>query len=112
VDHLKVLERKEEKWAFAYKHSRFVAVVASTQRQEIMMNYQVKKDLLANATLIQLLKCFEECEKEAKKKIIKGSLRSKMGQYCPDHGYRRATPTTDTIRRDPTEGRKHIVTLV
>jgi hypothetical protein len=68
---------KRKKWAFVYSHAHFVAGVASTQRQE-SVNYQVKCDLVANSTLTQLLKGFESCENKIKKRIVEGSLRTKM----------------------------------
>jgi zinc finger SWIM domain-containing protein 3 len=75
--YLSTLQKKEKQWAFAYTHAHFVAGVASTQRQE-SINYQVKRDLISNSTLTQLLKGFESYENKIKKKIVEGSLRTKM----------------------------------
>ena len=36
ISYLNILQAKQEKWAFAYTHSHFVAGVSSTQRQEMI----------------------------------------------------------------------------
>ena len=77
VHYLTILEAKQKKWAFAYTHQYFVAGMASTQRQE-SVNFQVKANLINNATLSHLLMGFESFETRAASRMVKASLSTKL----------------------------------
>ena len=59
-DYLKILQSKQEKWAFAFTHSIFTAGVSSTQRQE-MINHQVKSGELCQQRIDDVL-CEAVCD--------------------------------------------------
>ena len=81
--YLNTLESKEEKWAFSFTPSSFVAGVASTQRQELM-NFQVKASLLSNSSLDRIIDGFFSVDKSTATKIIQATLDSKLYSSSPD----------------------------
>lgn len=82
-DYLEVLERKKEKWAFAYTHDHFVAGIASTQRQE-SINAQIKESLLSNSSLARIIDGFASVEKRTATKMIQASITTKLSTLTED----------------------------
>jgi hypothetical protein len=66
------LKAKEEKWAFSFTHSVFVAGISSTRRQE--QANQIKANLISNSILAKLVDGFDSVEKSTEARRLRASL--------------------------------------
>jgi len=77
TDHWKSLNTIKEQWCFAWTHEKFVAGIASTQKQE-SANANLKKDLLRGSRLSDIVDRFERMEDRMSEKVCKNLLDVEM----------------------------------